>query len=57
MQSRYDAGRVWLDLADAARATRNHVAVAEHCERARRRFIDLHVPRWAERAATRAATV
>ncbi len=50
MQGRYDAARVWLDLGDAALAAGDRAAAAEHRERARRRFVDLHVPRWAERA-------
>ena len=57
MQGRYDAGRVWLDLGAAALAAGNRAAAAEHWERARRRFADLHVPRWAERAEALARTL
>jgi hypothetical protein len=41
---------VWLDLGEAALATGQRAAATEHRERARRRFVDLRVPRWAERA-------
>jgi tetratricopeptide (TPR) repeat protein len=51
IQARYDAARVWLDLAEAALASGDSVAAAAHRERARQRFVELHVPRWAERAA------
>jgi DNA-binding NtrC family response regulator/tetratricopeptide (TPR) repeat protein len=57
MQARYDAPRVWLDLGEAALAAGNCAAAAEHWERARRRFVDLHVPRWAERAEALARTL
>jgi len=50
IQARYDAARVWLDLGEAALATGHRAAAAEHRERARQRFVDLRVPRWAERA-------
>jgi transcriptional regulator with AAA-type ATPase domain/tetratricopeptide (TPR) repeat protein len=50
MQGRYDAARVWLDLGEAALATGNRAAARQHRERARQRFVDLRVPRWAERA-------
>jgi DNA-binding NtrC family response regulator/tetratricopeptide (TPR) repeat protein len=52
MQARYDAGRVWLDLGQASLAAGNRAAATEHWERARRRFVELHIPRWAERADT-----
>jgi tetratricopeptide (TPR) repeat protein len=50
MQARYDAARVQLALGEAALAAGDRTAAAEHWERARRRFVDLNVPRWSERA-------
>jgi tetratricopeptide (TPR) repeat protein len=56
IQARYDAARVWLDLGAAAREAGDRTRAAEYCERARRCFVDLRVPRWAERAAALAQT-
>jgi DNA-binding NtrC family response regulator/tetratricopeptide (TPR) repeat protein len=50
MQGRYDVARVRLDLAEAARAAGQVAEALEHCQRARQRFIELRVRRWAERA-------
>ena len=50
MQARYDAARVWMDQGEAALAMGDRAAAAAHWEAARQRFVDLHVPRWAERA-------
>lgn len=57
MQGRYDAARVWLDLGEAAVAAGNSAAAVQHWERARRRFVDLRVPRWAEQAEALARTL
>jgi tetratricopeptide (TPR) repeat protein len=50
MQARYDAARVWLDLGEAARADGQIAEAARHSERARQRFLELHVPGRAHRA-------
>jgi tetratricopeptide (TPR) repeat protein len=57
MQGRYDAARAWLDLGEAARSAGRREAAAEHLERARRRFVELRVPQWAERAAALARSL
>jgi transcriptional regulator with AAA-type ATPase domain/tetratricopeptide (TPR) repeat protein len=57
IQARYDVARVWVDLGEAALATGDRPAAAHHWERARQRFVDLHVPRWAERAEALARTL
>ena len=57
IQARYDAARVWMDRGEAALAAGNRAAAAQHWERARQRFVDLHVPRWAERAEALARTL
>jgi DNA-binding NtrC family response regulator/tetratricopeptide (TPR) repeat protein len=44
MQARYDAARVWLDLGEAAQASGQAAQATRHWERARQRFLDLHVP-------------
>jgi hypothetical protein len=50
IQARYDVARVWVDLGEAALARGPRAGAAEHWEHARRRFVELHVPRWAQRA-------
>jgi tetratricopeptide (TPR) repeat protein len=50
IQARYDVARVWVDLGEAALARGHRAGAAEHWEHARRRFVELHVPRWAQRA-------
>ena len=57
MQARYDAARVWLHLGEAACAAGDLGAAAEHWARARRRFVDLDIPRWVERADALARTL
>ncbi len=52
IRARYDTARGWLDLGAAAVAAGDRAAAAEHWERARRRLVELHVPRWVERAET-----
>jgi tetratricopeptide (TPR) repeat protein len=49
MQARYDTARVWVDLGAAALATGDRTAAGHYWEQARRRFVELRVPRWAER--------
>jgi hypothetical protein len=39
-----------MDRGEAALAAGDRTAAAQHWEHARQRFVDLHVPRWAERA-------
>ena len=57
IQARYDAARVWLDLGEAVLVAGDRATATAHAERARRRFVELHVPRWAERAAALARRV
>ena len=57
MQGRYDAARVRLDLGEAALAIGDRAAASEQRERARQRFVDLHVPHWAARAEALARAV
>ncbi|HEX2499936.1 MAG TPA: sigma 54-interacting transcriptional regulator [Methylomirabilota bacterium] len=51
MQARYDTARVWMDLGAAALGTGDRAAAGHYWEQARRRFAELRVPAWAERAA------
>jgi DNA-binding NtrC family response regulator/tetratricopeptide (TPR) repeat protein len=57
IQARYDVARVSLDLGDAALAAGDRSAAGAHRERAHQRFVELHVPRWAERAAALARSL
>ena len=57
IQARYDVARVWMDRGEAALATGDRTAAAQHWEHARQRFVDLHVARWAERAEALARTL
>jgi DNA-binding NtrC family response regulator/tetratricopeptide (TPR) repeat protein len=50
IRARYDTARGWLDLGAAAVAAGDKAAAADYWERARRRLVELHVPRWVERA-------
>ena len=50
IRARYDTARVWMDLGEVALAMGDRAAAAGHWEDARQRFVDLRVPRWAERA-------
>ena len=50
IRARYDTARVWLDLGAGANAAGDRRAAAGHWEQARRRLVELRVPRWAERA-------
>jgi len=52
IRARYDTARVWLDLGAAAVGAGDRAAAAAHWDHARRRLVELHVPRWVERAET-----
>jgi len=57
IQARYDAARAWMDLGAAANEIGDREGAAEHWGRARRRFVELHLPKWAERADALVRTV
>ena len=57
IQARYDAARVWMDRGEARPRDRRPGGSRPALERARQRFVDLHVARWAERAEALARTL
>ena len=57
IQARYDAARAWMDLGAAASETGDRETAAEHWGQARRRFVELHLPKWAARADALVRTV